>query len=43
MQFARIKERLESMAKAEARAMKALALYIEAPNVDGPAPVMPED
>ena len=33
----RIKERLEAMAKAETRALKALQKYSDDPNVDGPA------
>jgi len=33
----RIKERLEAMAKAETRALKALKKYSDDPNVDGPA------
>ncbi len=33
----RIKERLEAMAKAETRALKALQRYSDDPNVDGPA------
>ena len=33
----RINERLEAMAKAETRALKALRKYADDPNVDGPA------
>ncbi len=35
--FARVKERLEAMSKAEGRALKALKKYSDDPNVDGPA------
>ena len=35
--LARINERLEAMAKAETRALKALRKYADDPNVDGPA------
>ncbi|MBL9101291.1 MAG: hypothetical protein JNL82_10055 [Myxococcales bacterium] len=35
--FARVKERLEAMSKAEGRALKALQKYSDDPNVDGPA------
>jgi hypothetical protein len=35
--YARVKERLEAMSKAEGRALKALKKYSDDPNVDGPA------